>query len=191
MVKSILRKSRKQKGKKHTKRVRFNKYKKVKTFKNNKKIKSKKPNKGKTRKGKKANKKKKGKKTKKRKLKLKMKGGYASNMGEKVTGIKLNPQEYQHPESTNLNSSVPYPYQNGGSMWDTLGLGDIPLIKNGIINSGKNVIANVTGNEEVVTGNPVIHPEMEKSLLEYPKPINIYDVHQTSQDSAVTELSTN
>lgn len=194
MVKSILRrktnKTKKQQKTAHNKRVHFNKYKKVKTFKHNKKIKSKKPKKTKARKGKKG----KGKKTRKSKntkrplkLKLKMKGGCGSNMGEKVTGIKLNPQDYQHPESTNLNSSVPYPYQNGGSLWDTFGLGDVPMIKNAIINSGKNLMAGVTGNDKVVTGNPIVHPEMEKSLMKYPQPINVYDVHQQSQIDAASE----
>lgn len=201
MVKSILKKktkktnkTKKQQKMTHNKRVHFNKYKKVKTFKHNKKIKSKKPKKTKTRKGKKINKKK-GKKTKKSKntkrplkLKLKMKGGCGSNMGEKITGIKLNPQDYQHPESTNLNSSVPYPYQNGGSLWDTFGLGDVPMIKNAIINSSKNLMAGVTGNDKVVTGNPIIHPEMEKSLMKYPQPINLYDVHQQSQIEASSEI---
>ena len=121
MVKSILRKSTKgnrRNKRKHTKRVYFNKYKKVKTFKRNQIIKKrrkthhKKPkskhHRAKTVKHTKSNKRHKNKKHRKM---LKMKGGCAGNlMGQKVTGVPLNPQDYQHPEYTNLNSNVPYPF---------------------------------------------------------------------------------
>jgi len=205
MVKSILRKSKT--DKKQTKRVHFNKYKKVKTIrkrlaitkKNKKQVKGKsgKPkSKGKkkgkqTRKGVKKQKTTRRKSTIKRKqlvkrkpklLKLKMKGGCGSNMGEKVTGIpnNSNPQQ-QYPESTNLNSSIPTPYQNGGSMWDTFGLGDVPLIKNGIMNSAKNALASATGAEKTVTANPAVHPEMSKSLVKYPEPIDVKSLHAASK----------
>lgn len=207
MVKSILKKSKTSKN--QTKRVSFNKYKKVKTIrkrlantKKNKKgkkgIKSKKNDKkhNKTKKsGKSSKSNKKNKKTRRKKgkkvLKLKMKGGCGSNMGEKVTGIPNNssPQQ-QYPESTNLNSSIPIPHQSGGSMWDTLGLGDVPLIKHGIMNSAKNVIAATTGAEKTVTANPATHPEMSKSLVKYPSPIDVKTLHTASKLEA-TNVSEN
>ena len=188
MVKSILK--RKRNKRKHTKRVRFNKHKKVKTFKKNKAIKSRKNKKKqpKTRKGKKGRKK--GKKTRKgrkgKRLRLKMKGGCnGSNLGAKITGIKLNPQDYQHPESTNSNTNVPYPHQNGGfsSLLNTVGLGDIPLAGNSIVNSATNLKNITLGNDTVVSSNPLIHPEMEKSLVKYPAAINVKDIHTTSKST--------
>ena len=182
MVKSILK--RKRNKRKHTKRVRFNKHKKVKTFKKGKKMKiSKKAKKkrSKTRKGRKGKNKKRMKKTKKRRFRVKMKGG--SNMGERITGIKLNqlnPQDYQHPESTNLNSNVPLPHQEGGGILDSFGLGDIPYVGHNIMNAGKDAISLVTGNDKVIPANPVIHPEMEKSLLKYPDAIDIPAIHKQS-----------
>ena len=188
MVKSILRKTKKSsKGKKHPRRVRFNKHKKVKTFKKNKAIKSKKSKKKlvKTRKGRKG---KKGKKTrngrKGKRLRLRMKGGCTgSNMGAKITGIKLNPQDYQHPESTNLNTSIPHPYQNGGfsSLLDTVGLGDIPFAGHNLVNSATNLKNIAMGNETVTNANPVVHPEMEKSLVKYPAAIDVKDMHTNSK----------
>lgn len=198
MVKSILKKSKQ--GKTHTNRVRFNKYKKVKTIrkrlsttKKNKKVKKTKKAKISIKSRGKANKKRKQtrkKNTKKRSnkpkrlLKLKMKGGSNPNMGEKVTGIPNNstPQQ-QYPESTNLNSSIPIPYQNGGGMWDTLGLGDVPLAKFGILNSAKNMLASATGASKTVTANPAVHPEMSKSLIKYPEPIDVKELHASSQNA--------
>lgn len=194
MVKSILRKSTKgnRKNKRnHTKRVHFNKYKKVKTFKRNQTIKKrrkthhKKPkskhHRAKTVKHTKSNKRNKNKKHRKM---LKMKGGCAGNlMGQKVTGVPLNPQDYQHPEYTNLNSNVPYPYsggQKGGSLWDTFGLGDIPIMKNTIINSGKNMISSITGGDAVASANPTVHPAVTKSMVKYPQPIDIPTMHNDS-----------
>jgi len=210
MVKSILRKSTKStKGnrrnkRKHTKRVYFNKYKKVKTFKRNQIIKKrrkthhKKPkskhHRTKTVKHTKSNKHHKNKKHRKM---LKMKGGCAGNlMGQKVTGVPLNPQDYQHPEYTNLNSNVPYPYsggQKGGSLWDAVGLGDIPIMKNTIINSGKNMISSITGGDTVASANPTDHPALTQSMVEYPPPSDIIDMHAgslTEAELAVTPAST-
>tara|TARA_B100000925_G_scaffold291821_1_gene281658 strand:+ start:31304 stop:31945 length:642 start_codon:yes stop_codon:yes gene_type:complete len=194
MVKSILRKSTKgnrRNKRNHTKRVHFNKYKKVKTFKRNQTIKKrrkthhKKPkskhHRAKTVKHTKSNKRNKNKKHRKM---LKMKGGCAGNlMGQKVTGVPLNPQDYQHPEYTNLNSNVPYPYsggQKGGSLWDTFGLGDIPIMKNTIINSGKNMISSITGGDAVASANPTVHPAVTKSMVKYPQPIDIPTMHNDS-----------
>lgn len=208
MVKSILRKSTKgnrRNKRKHTKRVNFNKYKKVKTFKRNQTIKKrrktqhKKPkskhHRAKTVKHTKSNKRHKNKKhhqNKKHRKMLKMKGGCAGNlMGQKVTGVPLNPQDYQHPEYTNLNSNVPYPYsggQKGGSMWDELGLGDIPLMNNTIINSGKNMISAITGGDAVASANPTVHPAVTKSMVEYPKPIDIHNMHAGSLSEATSAV---
>ena len=194
MVKSILKK--RQLFKKQTKRVSFNKYKKVKTFKKKSTVKSTKQKKSKSRtktkkrgpKGKK-NKKKKGKKTRKRNkknLKLKMKGGCGSNMGEKITGYKYNatPQQ-QYPASTNLNSSIPTPYQSGGSVLETLGLGDASLFKNHIINASKNIMNVATGNDKAMSANPTIHPTMEKSLIKFPEPIDVKTIHDNSKNTDV------
>ena len=192
MVKSILK--RKRNKRKHTKRVRFNKHKKVKTFKKGKKMKiSKKAKKkrSKTRKGRKGKNKKRMKKTKKRRFRVKMKGG--SNMGERITGIKLNqmnPQDYQHPESTNLNSNVPLPHQEGGGILDSFGLGDIPYVGHNIMNAGKDAISLVTGNDKVIPANPVIHPEMEKSLVKYPDAIDIPAIHDQSVSATTTSPAT-
>lgn len=189
MVKSILK--RKRNKRKHTKRVRFNKHKKVKTFKKGKKMKiSKKAKKkrSKTRKGRKGKNKKRMKKTKKRRFRVKMNGG--SNMGERITGIKLNqmnPQDYQHPESTNLNTSVPLPHQEGGGILDSFGLGDIPYVGHNIMNVGKDAISLVTGNDKVIPANPVIHPEMEKSLVKYPDAIDIPAIHEQSVGATMTD----
>jgi hypothetical protein len=199
MVKSILRKSKQKKV--QTKRVRFNKYKKVKTIrkrlsktKKNKKttLSSKKRNKGKGKKGKNGNKRKQTRRKHvkntnnkpKRILKLKMKGGSGHSMGVKVTGISnnSNPQQ-QYPESTNLNSSIPTPYQNGGSLWNTLGLGDVPLAKFGILNSAKNIFSSATGADKTISVSPAIHPEMSKSLVKYPTPIDIKSIHSVSKDA--------
>lgn len=191
MVKSILK--RKRNKRKHTKRVRFNKHKKVKTFKKGKKMKiSKKAKKkrSKTRKGRKGKNKKRMKKTKKRRFRVKMKGG--SNMGERITGIKLNqlnPQDYQHPESTNLNSNVPLPHQEGGGILDSFGLGDIPYVGHNIMNVGKDAISLVTGNDKVIPANPVIHPEMEKSLLKYPDAIDVNKIYNDSNTVSATTTS--
>ena len=189
MVKSILRKTKKSsKGKKHPRRVRFNKHKKVKTFKKNKAIKSRKNKKRqpKTRKGKKGRKK--GKKTRKvrkgKRLRLKMKGGCnGSNLGAKITGIKLNPQDYQHPESTNLNTNVPYPHQNGGfsTLLDTVGLGDVPFAGHNLVNTATNLKNISLGDDTVTTANPIIHPEMEKSLVKYPTAIDVKAHHTSSK----------
>ena len=202
MVKSILRKSTKgnrRNKRKHTKRVNFNKYKKVKTFKRNQIIKKrrkthhKKPkskhHRAKTVKHTKSNKHHKNKKH--RKL-LKMKGGCAGNlMGQKVTGVPLNPQDYQHPEYTNLNSNVPYPYsggQKGGSVWDEFGLGDIPIMKNTIINSGKNMISSITGGDTTSSTNPTVHPALTESPIKYPEPIDIHSMHAGSLSEATSAV---
>ena len=208
MVKSILRKSTKgnrRNKRNHTKRVHFNKYKKVKTFKRNQTIKKrrkthhKKPkskhHRAKTVKHTKSNKRDKNKKhhqNKKHRKMLKMKGGCAGNlMGQKVTGVPLNPQDYQHPEYTNLNSNVPYPYsggQKGGSLWDTFGLGDIPIMKNTIINSGKNMISSITGGDAVASANPTIHPAVTKSMVKYPQPIDIPTMNNDSLTTINTDI---
>ena len=176
-TKSILKKS---KGKKHTKRVHFmksKKGKKVKTMKGKKHMKNiKKKNKKKTRKHKKNN----GKRSMRRKLKIKMKGG--CGIGAKLTGVAYNSDpQHQYPESTNLNSNTPSSFQKGGSLWDTFGLGDVPLIKNHLINASKNVINTVTGNSKVVSADPTVHPHMEKSLITHPQHItDLKKVHQAN-----------
>lgn len=204
MVKSILRKSTKgnrRNKRKHTKRVNFNKYKKVKTFKRNQIIKKRRKTHHKTPKSKhhraktvKHTKSNKRHKSKKHRKMFKMKGGCAGNlMGQKVTGVPLNPQDYQHPEYTNLNSNVPYPYsegQKGGSLWDEFGLGDIPIMKNTIINSGKNMISAVTGGDTTSSTNPTVHPAVTKSMVEYPKPIDIHSMHEGSLSSANSAVAT-
>lgn len=209
MVKSILRKSTKgnrRNKRKHTKRVNFNKYKKVKTFKRNQIIKKrrkthhKKPkskhHRAKTVKHTKSNKRHKNNKhhkNKKHRKMLKMKGGCAGNlMGQKVTGVPLNPQDYQHPEYTNLNSNVPYPYsggQKGGSMWDAVGLGDIPIMKNTIINSGKNMISSITGGDTTSSTNPTFHPALTQRMVEYPPPSDIIDMHAGSLTEAELDVA--
>jgi len=197
MVKSILRKSTKgnrRNKRKHTKRVYFNKYKKVKTFKRNQIIKKRRKthhknpksrhHRAKTVKHTKSNKRHKNKKHRKM---FKMKGGCAGNlMGQKVTGVPLNPQDYQHPEYTNLNSNVPYPYsggQKGGSWWDAVGLGDIPIMKNTIINSGKNMISSITGGDTTSSTNPTVHPALTQSMVKYPTPSDIHNMHDDSLSS--------
>jgi hypothetical protein len=212
MVKSILRKSTKgnrRNKRNHTKRVHFNKYKKVKTFKRNQTIKKrrkthhKKPkskhHRAKTVKHTKSNKRHKNNKHHQNKkhrkmLKMKMKGGCAGNlMGQKVTGVPLNPQDYQHPEYTNLNSNVPYPYsggQKGGSLWDEFGLGDIPIMKNTIINSGKNMISAVTGGDTTSSTNPTVHPAVTNRMDKYPNPIDIHSMHAGSLSSAKSAVAT-
>lgn len=109
-----------------------------------------------------------------------MKGG--SNMGEEITGIpnNSNPQQ-QYPESTNLNSSIPTPHQKGGSLLETIGLGDISLVKNGIINTAKNAIAVTTGSDKTIPVSPAVHPEMSKSLTKYPQPIDVKSIHSESK----------
>jgi len=199
MVKSILRKSTKgnrRNKRKHTKRVNFNKYKKVKTFKRNQIIKKRR----KTVKHTKSNKRHKNNKhhkNKKHRKMLKMKGGCAGNlMGQKVTGVPLNPQDYQHPEYTNLNSNVPYPYsggQKGGGLWDAVGLGDITTTTHNIINGGKNMISSITGGDTVASANPTVHPALTQSMVKYPEPIDIHSMHAGSLSSAnlaVTPAST-
>ena len=37
------------------------------------------------------------------------------------------------------------------------------------------------GNETVTTANPVVHPEMEKSLVKYPAAIDVKDMHTNSK----------
>jgi hypothetical protein len=195
MVKSILRKNNKKGTKfkrKHTKRVHFNKHKQVKTFKRHQKIKkSKKSHSNKrktinknrlTIKGKRSKYRKRNKTIKKRRM-LKMKGGSGGNlMGQKITGIPLNPQDYQYPADTNLNTSVPYPYsgQKGGSLWDTFGLGDVPILKNNVINAGKNLITGIRGGELVPSANPIDQPHATTSQNVVPKPIDINKMHSDS-----------
>ena len=208
MVKSILRKSTKgnrRNKRKHTKRVNFNKYKKVKTFKRNQIIKKrrkthhKKPkskhHRAKTVKHTKSNKRHKNNKhhkNKKHRKMLKMKGGCAGNlMGQKVTGVPLNPQDYQHPEYTNLNSNVPYPYsggQKGGSVWDTVGLGDITTTAHHIMNGGKNLISSITGGDTVASANPTVHPALTESTVEYPGQMNIKMMHEASLSEATSAV---
>lgn len=202
MVKSILKKGKT--NKKKTNRVRFNKYKKVKTIRNRmaksqkskpsskKQTKRKKPlklkgkgkgkgkgnsnkkNKTKRRKTKRATHKK---KSKHLKLNLKMKGGCGSNMGEKVTGIPYNSDPaLPHPKSTNLNSSIPTPYQSGGGVFD-----DLSIMKQNIMDSANNMIAAVSGGDKVMPASVIHHPEMTKSLMKYPKPIDVKTLHQQSK----------
>ena len=37
------------------------------------------------------------------------------------------------------------------------------------------------GNETVTTANPVVHPEMEKSLVKYPNAIDVEKIHSASK----------
>ena len=107
-----------------------------------------------------------------------MKGGNCMELGEVITKIPNNSNPVQqYPVSSNLNSSIPLSYQNGGSLLDTFGMGDVSILKNTIINSAKNAIALTTGTDSTISNNPAIHPEISKSLVKFPTPIDVKGIH--------------
>ena len=58
------------------------------------------------------------------------------------------------------------------------------------MNAGKDAISLVTGNDKVISANPVIHPEMEKSLVKYPDAIDIPAIHKQSVSATTTSPAT-
>ena len=113
-----------------------------------------------------------------------MKGGSVGNlMGQKITGIPLNPQDYQHPIDNNLNSSIPHPYsgQKGGGLLYTLGLGDASILKNNIVNAGKNLVSGITGGDKVPSASPIDQPHViGGNPSNGPHPIDIVKMHNDS-----------
>lgn len=106
------------------------------------------------------------------------------SMGERFTGIPYNATpEHQYPLSSKLNTSVPIGQQGGGIL-SSLGLGEVHVVKNSLMNGLSNLKNTWNGREHSISTSPSVHPLLSKSSR-----YNVPDVNKAFNESVAEAVS--